>query len=407
MSYGQGESLESGAPTSWPRINLTHRLWCALLALVCALPCIARAQTVSTDSAPVSVLTVPVGQSLLIRYPDAKRVSAGDGEVLDVKVFDDTQEILLIGKHEGVTDLRIWSRDGTTIAYLINVLAPAPIPRIETVPSLEAESTILIQAKLIEVKKTALRDIGVDWADIAQGPVFGTLDEFVTNEHFRIIPESVEGLDDLPLDLGTNNHYFAMTTVIESVVNLLVNNGDARLLAEPTLTCINGGQADFLVGGEVPIPVQNQDGALNVIFKQFGIILNVEPRANENGLIRTKVGVEVSSVDKAISVLGIPGFATRKTNTEMNVQTGETMIVAGLFNSEDAKTVVKVPGLGSLPILGELFKSRQFRRGETELVVLVTPRILGANDAAIAAGAQKFDELKRRSDEALKLKLKD
>src|SRR5512138_2576954 len=172
-------------------------------------------------------------------------------------------------------------------------------------------------------------------------------------------------------------------------------------------TCINGGQADFLVGGEVPIPVQNQDGALNVIFKQFGIILNVEPRANENGLIRTKVGVEVSSVDKAISVLGIPGFATRKTNTEMNVQTGETMIVAGLFNSEDAKTVVKVPGLGSLPILGELFKSRQFRRGETELVVLVTPRILIANDAAVSAGTQKFDELKRRSDEALKFKLKD
>ena len=270
-----------------------------------------------------------------------------------------------------------------------------------------AESTILIQAKLIEVKKTALRDIGIDWADIAQGPVFGTLDEFVTNEHFRIVPEAVEGLDGLPLDLGTNNHSFGMTTVVESVINLLVNNGDARLLAEPTLTCINGGQADFLVGGEVPIPVQNQDGALNVIFKQFGIILNVAPRANERGLIRTKVGVEVSSVDKAISVLGIPGFATRKTNTEMNVQTGETMIVAGLFNSEDAKTVVKVPGLGSLPILGELFKSRQFRRGETELVVLVTPRILGVDDDAIAAGARKFDELKRALDEALKFKLKD
>ncbi len=406
MRYRQG--LSSSFVPAWRLPSaLSQLLWCALLAVACAFPGIVHAQLVPMDSAPVGVLTVPVGQSLLIRYPDAKRVSAGDGEVLDVKVFDDTQEILLIGKHEGVTDLRIWSRDGTTIAYLINVLAPVPIPRIEAAPSLEVESTILIQAKLIEVKKTALRDIGVDWADIAQGPVFGTLDEFVTNEHFRIIPEAVEGLDGLPLELGTNNHYFAMTTVIDSVVNLLVNNGDARLLAEPTLTCINGGQADFLVGGEVPIPVQNQDGALNVIFKQFGIILNVEPRANDNGLIRTKVGVEVSSVDKAISVLGIPGFATRKTNTEMNVQTGETMIVAGLFNSEDAKTVVKVPGLGSLPILGELFKSRQFRRGETELVVLVTPRILGANDAAVSAGTQKFDELKRRSDEALKFKLKD
>jgi pilus assembly protein CpaC len=407
MSGGQGMSLQTPLQSWRPASTRCERLLCALLVLMCAMPLIVLAQVGPIDAGPIGALTVPVGQSLLIRYPDAKRVSAGDGEVLDVKVFDDTQEILLIGKQAGVTDLRIWSRDGTTIAYLINVLAPAPIPRIEPEPSLEAEATILIQAKLIEVKKTALRDIGVDWADIAQGPVFGTLDEFVTNERFRIIPEAVEGLDGLPLQLGTNNHYFAMTTVIDSVVNLLVNNGDARLLAEPTLTCINGGQADFLVGGEVPIPVQNQDGALNVIFKQFGIILNVAPRANESGLIRTKVGVEVSSVDKAISVLGIPGFATRKTNTEMNVQTGDTMIVAGLFNSEDAKTVVKMPGLGSLPILGELFKSRQFRRGETELVVLVTPRILGADDAAVSAGTQRFDELKRRSDEALKFKLKD
>src|SRR5690606_41821098 len=129
--------------------------------------------------------------------------------------------------------------------------------------------------------------------------------------------------------------------------------------------------------------------------------------ADRNGVMSTKVGVVGSSVAGAISLLGIPGFATRKPATEMAVQAGEAMIVAGLFNSVDAKTVVKVPGLGSLPILGELFKSRQFRRGETELVVLVTPRILGVDDEAIAAGARKFDELKRASDEALKFKLKD
>ncbi|MFO7304580.1 MAG: pilus assembly protein N-terminal domain-containing protein [Gammaproteobacteria bacterium] len=356
-------------------------------------------------AAPTGVLTVPAGQSLLLRYADVKRVAAGDGSIVDVKVFDDTHEILLLGKRDGVTDLRIWARDGTTIAYQVRVLA-APIEQPPPPPPLQAEPTILIKAKLIEVKKTALRDIGIDWADMAAGPVFGMLDEFVTNEHFRILPDSLTRFDDLPLELGTGNRYLAMTTVVESVVNLLVNNGDARLLAEPLLTCISGGQADFLVGGEVPIPVQNQDGALNVIFKQFGIILNVAPRASD-GLIRTKVGVEVSSVDKAISVLGFPGFATRKTHTEMNVQSGETMIVAGLFNSEDAKTVVKMPGLGSLPILGEFFKSRQFRRGETELVVLVTPQILGEDDEAVRRGIQKFDELRRSSTEALKPKLLD
>lgn len=362
------------------------------------------------DTAPVSVLTLPAGQSLLMRYPGVKRVAAGDGTVVDVKVFDDTQEILVLGKREGLTDLRIWGRDGTTVAYLIKILG---IPELEPPPVdvLQPKPTILIKAKLIEVKKSALRDIGIDWADVAAGPVFGTFSEFVANPHYRIVPPGIEGgiggMDNLPLQLGTSNNYFALTTVVDSVIRLLVNNGDARMLAEPTLTCIDGGEADFLVGGEVPIPVQNQDGALNVIFKQFGIILNVAPRTNDTGLIRTKVNVEVSSVDKGIEVLGIPGFATRKTSTEMNVQSGETMVISGLFSSEDAKTVVKMPGLGNIPVLGELFKSRQFRRGQTELVVLVTPQVIRPDSEAVKAGMRQFETLQKQSDEALKLKLRD
>lgn len=332
--------------------------------------------TEALNSAPVAVLSVPEGQSLLIRAPGVKRVSAGDGATIDIKVLDDTQEILVLGRKAGTTDLRIWSRDGSSIAYLVQVLGIVD-PIAVAARSLQAESTILIEAKLIEVRKSALRDIGVDWADVAAGPVFSTSD----------------GVE--------------LTTTVDSVIQLLMNRGDARILAEPTLSCINGGRADFLVGGEVPIPVQNQDGALNVVFKQFGILLHVEPRANDAGLIRTKVGVEVSSVDKANTVLGIPGFATRKTSTEMNVQSGEPMVVAGLFSADDAKTVAKIPGLGSLPILGELFKSRQFRRGQTELVVLVTPEIIGADSNAVDEAVQRFDRLKRESDEALEPRLKD
>lgn len=376
------------------------------IGFLCLFSSVGFAADNSLDTTPVSVLTLPTGQSLLMRYPNVRRVAAGDGGVIDVKVFDDTQEILVLGKKEGLTDLRIWGRDGSTVAYLVKVLGiPEPMPVIAD--ALQAKSTILIKAKLIEVKKSALRDVGLDWADAIQGPVFGTLSELVTNPNYRVVPPGIEGIDGLPLELGTSNNYFALTTVVDSVIRLLVNNGDARLLAEPTLTCIDGGQADFLVGGEVPIPVQNQDGALNVIFKEFGIILNVEPRTNTTGLIRTKVNVEVSSVDKGIEVLGIPGFATRKTNTEMNVQSGETMVISGLFSSEDAKTVVKVPGLGNIPVLGELFKSRQFRRGETELVVLVTPQIIKADSEPVKAGVQQYDDLKKKSDEALKFKLMD
>lgn len=367
------------------------RRWTApalsVLARACAVPIVVlalfltggsiQAAQPAVDAAPVSVLSLLTGQSLLMRYPGVKRVSASDGAIVDVKVFDDTQEILVLGKKEGITDLRIWSRDGATVAYLIKVLGIAD-PAAVVTPSLQAKPTILIKAKLIEVKKATLRDIGIDWADIATGPQLKVPGKFAT-----------------------------LSTAIDSTIHLLINNGNARLLAEPTLSCIDGGQADFLVGGEVPIPVHNQDGALSVVFKQFGIILNVAPRTNAAGLIRTKLNVEVSSVDKAIEVLGIPGFATRKTNTEMNVQSGETMIVAGLFSAEDAKTVAKLPGLGQVPVLGELFKSRQFRRGETELVVLVTPRIIAVASPEVAAGAQQYEELRKKSDEALRPKSTD
>ena len=354
----------------------------ACVALLGALALFVTAESIeaaepAVDAAPVSVLSLLTGQSLLMRYPGVKRVSASDGAIVDVKVFEDTQEILVLGKKEGITDLRIWSRDNATVAYLIKVLGTAePVP--VATPSLQARPTILIKAKLIEVKKATLRDIGIDWADIATGPKLNAPGKFAT-----------------------------LSTAIDSTIHLLINNGDARLLAEPTLSCIDGGQADFLVGGEVPIPVHNQDGALSVVFKQFGIILNVAPRTNAAGLIRTKLNVEVSSVDKAIEVLGIPGFATRKTNTEMNVQSGETMIVAGLFSAEDAKTVVKLPGVGQVPVLGELFKSRQFRRGETELVVLVTPQIIAVASPEVAASVQQYDELRKKADTTLQPKLTD
>lgn len=352
-------------------------LWLGCLLSVASMSSGADIADSATD-APVSVLTLLTGQSLLMRYPDVKRVSATDAAVIDVKVFDDTQEILVLGKQEGLTDLRVWNRAGISAAYLIKVMGVAdPAPP----PSLHARPTILIKAKLIEVKKSSLRDIGIDWADLAAGPAA------------EISSSSANRL--------------SLATTLDSTVRLLMSHGDARVLAEPTLTCVDGGQADFLVGGEVPIPVQNQDGALNVVFKQFGIILNVEPRTSAAGLIRTKLNVEVSSLDTALQVLGIPGFATRKTSTEMNVQSGETMMVAGLFSAEDAKTIAKLPLLSQVPALGELFKSRQFRRGESELVVLVTPQLIGAEAPPVREGVEHYDELRERSDAALKFNVKD
>jgi pilus assembly protein CpaC len=378
-------------------------MWIRILASVALLLASSAGGAASTYD---ETLSVTVGQTLLLKSPNANRVSAGDGGVLDVKVFEDTEEILLIGKAEGVTDLRIWTRDGGSRSYAVRVagifIPPPPVP------SVELESTILIKAKLLEVKKSALRSIGVNWTDVANGPQFGTLQDIVTNDLFRLPPPANSGISLPPgTDFGTGNNFFGLTSTLDSMIQLLVQNGDARLIAEPTLTVINGGQADFLAGGELPIPIIDDEGRINVTFKQFGIILNIEPRASDSGLIRTKVGVEVSNIDPAVTVRGIPGFATRKTKTEMNVRSEQTMVVAGLYSSNDAKTVDKLPGLGSVPFIGELFKSRDFRRGDTELVVLVTPQLVDAEAPLVKQAVQRYDELIEQSDERLKFKLKD
>ena len=273
-------------------------------------------------------------------------------------------------------------------------------------PVFEVKPTILMQAHLLEVRRTALKELGISWSNFINGPVFGLLSDFTTNPFFRLTGAPGGATATLPLDVGTAK-FGGISTSLSSTINLLLENGDARVLAEPTLACVSGGQADFLVGGEVPIPVRDDDGTVTVEFKAFGIILKFSPLADLNRFIRTDVNVEVSSVDPGIQVLGIPGFATRKTNTQMNVAEGQTMVIAGLVSSEDAKNVEKLPLLGDAPILGELFKSRQFRKQETELVVLITPTIIDAASQKNQQYQQHFDDLAEESAGRMKFSILD
>jgi len=133
----------------------------------------------------------------------------------------------------------------------------------------------------------------------------------------------------------------------------------------------------------------------------------MEPVSDPEGYISTHVSVEISTVDDSIRVLDIPGFLTRKTETDMNVMQGETMVISGLVTSESAKSVDKIPGLGNIPILGELFKSRSFKNNETELVVLVTPHIIDPKHRINKRWIQRAGELREQSDKDLEFKLLD
>lgn len=356
-------------------------------------------------------INVIEGQTRLMPYPGVVRVSIGHPDVANARPTG-PDEILLTGLKSGVTDLRIWSRSGAQKRFLLKVvdnswvqilevanivladvegvnareengivfiegrvLREQDIPILEDMkrklskevgsgtvvfnvvtPKVSLQAMILLDVQVVEVRRDELMSAGVEWESSAAGPFYNLVGE-------------VNGA----VDFNKISSVFGIATGIGSTINLLENKGVARVLAQPKLVTKSGSKAEFLAGGEIPIPIRGNDGELTVEFKQVGVILDFEPIADPDGFINTKINVEVSAVDESVEVLDIPGFITRKTKMEMNVQTGQTMVISGMLQAEDSKSVAKVPGLGSIPILGELFKSRDFQEKTTELVIFVTP----------------------------------
>jgi len=182
-------------------------------------------------------------------------------------------------------------------------------------------------------------------------------------------------------------------TSLSSIIRLLEDSGTGRVLAEPKLITTSGSAAEFLGGGEVPIPVQGNDGEIEVSFKQVGVTLNIEPVADPDGYISTKLEVEVSNIDTSVTVRGIPGFSVRRTISEMNMLSGQTMVAAGMLNTQDGKTLSKVPFLSKIPILGEFFKSRSFNTDVTEIMVFVTPYLVDPDGAVNKSMMERAKEL--------------
>jgi pilus assembly protein CpaC len=167
----------------------------------------------------------------------------------------------------------------------------------------------------------------------------------------------------------------------------LFKNGAAKLLAKPTMVTTSGAKADILVGGEVPVPIQQALGTTTVTWKEFGIKLGVEPVLQREGNLRMKVNSEVSNLDYANAVVvgqsTIPAINTRKANTDVVLKTGESLVIGGLLQATENENVDKLPFLGDIPILGNLFKSKRFQRQDTELRIIVTPRHVVSSDTPI------------------------
>jgi pilus assembly protein CpaC len=181
-----------------------------------------------------------------------------------------------------------------------------------------------------------------------------------------------------------------LNSSLDAVLRALRSRGDFKSLAEPNLLTLPGKEASFLAGGEFPYPtVQSGAGgatgnAVTIVFKEFGIRLRFTPTIMRNGNIRLMVAPEVSSLDfaNALTFQGfvVPSLLTRRAETEVELQNGQHLSIAGLLDNSLIKNVTKIPILGDIPILGQLFRSKSVRERRTELLVIVTPRLVGARD---------------------------
>ncbi|MCV0398059.1 MAG: type II and III secretion system protein family protein [Rhizobiaceae bacterium] len=167
---------------------------------------------------------------------------------------------------------------------------------------------------------------------------------------------------------------------IDVAIRALEDKGVARRLAEPNLIARSGEKASFLAGGEVPIPVAEEEGVITITYKKFGVSLDFTPTVLADGLINLDIEPEVSSIDPSASYqvgnISVPGFVVRRARTSVDLKAGQSFMVAGLLQTQNDTTTQRLPGLGRLPVIGPLFSSKAYQRRETDLVIIVTPHLV-------------------------------
>jgi pilus assembly protein CpaC len=254
----------------------------------------------------------------------------------------------------------------------------------------DAPNQVNLRVRVAEVQHNVIKQLGINWDAFAAvgsftfglatgSPVVQNGDLFNGGRFLTRNPGIGGTTDSFAGILRTNR------LSINSVIDALNQNGLVNILAEPNLTAVSGETASFLAGGEFPIPVPQTGSSggsptITVQYKPFGVALAFTPVILANGRISLRVRPEVSQISSTgqlqINGFNIPALTTRRAETTIELGSGQTFALGGLLQNNIADTVNKVPGLGELPVLGPLFRSTQFQRNESELVILVTPYLV-------------------------------
>ncbi len=319
-----------------------------------------------------------------------------------------------IGNHAVVTG----STSKANLALISNVVSRYPqVLNMAREEDVTLRKMVYLKVQLIEFRRSAFENLGIQWQQSIAGPTGAFAFDAITSGGFtarqsdpglagavpgRAAPGALPGtatpiLPGLPPRVSPPLGYLGIATSITSRINLAVTNGDAYILATPELSTRSGGEAKFLAGGQVPIVVPASGlNAASVTYKDYGIKLSIKPVADADSNIVATIQTEVSSLDPATAVQGNPGFLTRQTDSEINVKTGQTIVMSGLVNSDLSNQVDKLPWLGDLPVLGTLFRSTNFRNNRSDLVVFVTPQVFDPASTLNRERVEKAKDLRER-----------
>lgn len=246
-----------------------------------------------------------------------------------------------------------------------------------------APSQIRLEAQIIEINTSNEKDLGIQYWSPALGDntsgsssnsnssdiTRGSAGLFYAGENFK---NNSRG--------GTLGWFGRRISNVNASLQALITTGKARILSRPSITTMSGQKANILIGGRIPIPTSAGDGEISIDWREYGIRLNIEPVVDAENKITSKVHAEVSTLDYGHGVkendFTIPALASREADAVINVRSGMTMAIGGLLNSQDGKTVTKIPLLGDIPIIGQFFRHTQKTRDNRELLILITPTLV-------------------------------
>ena len=409
----------------------------ACLIGICLPPLLSRAQDAGTPVVAVpavrhGAVSLHTGEGRLIRLDhQARNVLVGDAAIADVQVISPT-ELYVYGRKPGVTTLSAVDGESGSEAQLTLDVTRSGAAAAQTLPhgsslrvrfdgdrllvegpvtdlgqaygaaatadafnaskqppldqtELAGAQQVTLRVRIAEVSRSTLNQLGLNF-DVAANPGSFTVGlitgSFLGSSAASALTSSIAGTGT---STSTNNFGQASAGIATHRVNanLLLNalqsEGLVTTLAEPNLTTISGQTASFLAGGEVPIPVPQALGVTTIDYKNYGVRLSFTPTLLPGERIAMRVHPSVSEISSAnaVSIAGttVPSFVERDAQSNVEMASGQTLAIAGLFQRTDQNDISKFPFLGDVPILGALFRSTSYQHNETELVILVTPYI--------------------------------